>query len=31
MGRKAKFSTEVKIKACQDYEKGYDSFATFTK
>jgi transposase len=25
MGRKPKFSKEVKIKACQDYEKGYSS------
>jgi len=26
MGRKPKYSKEVKIKACNNYEKGYASF-----
>ena len=26
MGRKAKYSKEVKIKACKDYENGKSSF-----
>lgn len=26
MGRKPKYSKKIKIKACEDYEKGYDSF-----
>lgn len=31
MGRKPKFSKEVKIKACQDYEKSHAGFATIAK
>lgn len=31
MGRKPKYNTEVKIKACQDYEKGYVSFNDIAK
>lgn len=26
MGRKPKYSKEIKIKVCKDYEKGYASF-----
>lgn len=31
MGRKTKFSKEVKIKACRDYEKGKFSFNDISK
>lgn len=31
MVRKSKFSKEVKIKACQDYEKGHVSFSSIAK
>lgn len=31
MGRKAKYSKEVKIKACKDYDKGYFTFNDIAK
>lgn len=31
MGRKPKFSKEVKIKACKDYDKGNDSFSSIAE
>lgn len=31
MGRKAKYSEEVKIQACKDYEKGNLSFTDISK
>lgn len=31
MGRKPKFSAEVKIKACLEYESGYESFESIAK
>ena len=31
MGRKAKFSKEVKIKACEKYRKGKGSFGSIAK
>jgi len=31
MGRKPKYSKEVKIKACEDYEKGHGSFESIAK
>ncbi|WP_268234922.1 hypothetical protein [Anaerosalibacter bizertensis] len=31
MGRKPKYSKEVKIKVCEDYEKDYGSFYDIAK